>query len=89
MCCRKRDGRTVGTGRLVGIELGQPKVENFEAAIFGDEYVFRLEVAVNDSGVVCGCKSVCQTHAEVEDFGQSHGAVVQAVTQGFAFAAIR
>jgi hypothetical protein len=39
------------------IELGQPEVKDFDPAIFRYEDVFRLEVAVNDSGIVCGRQS--------------------------------
>jgi hypothetical protein len=66
-------------------ELGQAEVEDFGAAIFGDENIFRLQVAMDDSFFVrCG-QSVRNLQRVVESLAYSNRAAAQTVPQSFSF----
>src|SRR6516164_2328043 len=54
------------------IELGQAEVEKLYSAIFGEEYVLRLEIAMNNSRSVGRRQALGDTAANVEHFAQRH-----------------
>jgi hypothetical protein len=78
------DGFTVRTCCFGRIEFRQSEVENLEAAVFRQEDVVWLEVAMDDSGIVSGGQSAGQFHAVVQHLAQPHRAFTQAVAQGLA-----
>ena len=72
--------------RGVGLrQFGEAEVENFYAAIFGDEQILGLEVAMDDAFFVGGGESVRDLHGVVESFAQGQRSAAQAVAQGLAF----
>ena len=64
VCWRRRDGWPSGTCGLCRIELGQTEVENLDAPVFRHEDVFRLEIAVDDAGIVSGGQSTGNLNAD-------------------------
>ena len=58
-------------------QFGQAEVENLHPAIFGDEDVLRLEVAMNDSFFVRCRESVGDLHAVVNGFANRQRAARQ------------
>ena len=48
-------------------ELGHAKVENLHEAVGGDHDVLRLQIAMDDAGIVGLGQAVGDLHAEVED----------------------
>src|ERR1035438_9623895 len=77
-------GRAVGGCGIKLREFGQSEVENLEASVFGEEQVFRFEVAMNNSGVVSGGQTTGDVHTGIAGLAQAHGASAQAIAQGFA-----
>src|SRR5208337_1328442 len=69
---------------LGGLEFSQAEVEYFDAAVLGYEDVLRLEIAVDDSGIVSGGQSTGHLHAKVQHFPQPHRTFTKAITQGLA-----
>ena len=49
---RRRQTARLAAGRLLRSDLRDPEVENLDDVVAGDEHVFRLQVAVDDSAVV-------------------------------------
>ena len=80
----KSDGCTVRACGFGRIELGQSEVEDLDASVFRDPDVFRLEIAVDDSGIVSGGQSSGQLHAVVQHLAQPHRAFTKAIAQGLA-----
>ncbi len=66
-------------------EFGEAEVENLYAAIFGDEKIFRLQVAVDDAFFVGGGESAGDLRGVVERLADGQRAAAQALAQGFAF----
>ena len=60
-----RRGRIAGTRRLDVV--GQPEIEDLDAAFAGDEQVFRLEIAVDDAAFVGGGKAADHLARVVEN----------------------
>src|SRR5437016_1819465 len=77
--------RRVAVAVLLGLhQLRETKVENLDAAVFGDEEVLRLEIAVNDALVVRGGQSMGDLDAVVDGFANRERAALQRMTQRFA-----
>lgn len=70
-------------------QLRQAEIENLDAAIAGDEEIFRLEVAMDDGLFVCGCESTGDLHALVDGFPNRQGTGPQQLTQRAAFEQFR
>src|SRR6266513_3294509 len=77
--------RRVAVGVLLGLhQLRETKVENLDTAVFGDEEVLRLEIAVNDALVVRGGESMSDLHRVIDVFANREWAALQDLPQGFA-----
>jgi hypothetical protein len=63
--------------------LCQTEVEDFHPAIFGDEDVVRLQVAVHDSFVVGGGESVGHLNPVVDRFPERQWSCIQALAESF------
>ena len=77
------DSRIVRGSGLGRIEPRQPKVEDLDPTVLCYEDVFRLEVAVNDPGIVRGREPSHQFHASIEHVPQPHGSFAKAMAQRF------
>jgi len=62
-------------------ELGEAEVKNFGAAIFGDENVFWLQVAMDDAFFVRGSEAVGDLQRVVESLARGDRSAAQAVAQ--------
>ena len=63
----------------------QSEVEDFDAAVFGDEKVLGLEVAVDDALLVGRREALGDLHTEVHGFGWRKRPASQALTERLAF----
>src|SRR5438132_7213767 len=66
-------------------QLRQTEIENLHAAIGGDEEIFRLEIAMSDSPFMCHGETLSNLLGVVERLALLERAVVQLLTQLFAF----
>jgi hypothetical protein len=63
-----RNGGIVGGGGLGRIQLRQSEVENLYPAIFRYEDVFRLQVAVDNSGIMGRGQATCNLYTIFNHF---------------------
>src|SRR5271165_7078276 len=64
------------------IELGESEVKDLDSSIFRYPDVLRLQISVDDSGVVSGGESTGQFHSKGQYFAEPHRAFTKAITQG-------
>src|ERR1051325_11140025 len=62
-------------GRMTFGELGEPKVKHLHVAVMPDHYVFRLDVAMDDAGFVCGGKGVGNFNRNIQRVAELHPAL--------------
>ena len=62
-------------------ELGEAEVENLDLAVFGDEEVLGLEVAVDDAFFVGGGQAVGDLGSDLKDLADGHRAAVHGFAQ--------
>jgi hypothetical protein len=65
-------------------QLRQSEVQNFDAAVFGDEEVLRLEIAVNYALVVRSGESTRDLNGVIDGFARRKRAALQGLLQGLA-----
>ncbi len=82
---------TVGDRRGIAIgfsltmdQFGQSEVQNFDAAVFGEEEILRLEIAVNDALVVRSGESMRDLNSVIDGFASRKWAALQGLPQRFA-----
>ena len=81
-----RDGGRKAHDRLFGLsQLGQSEVEDLDAAVFGDEDVVRLEVAVNDAFLVGRGEAVRDLHAVADREPERQRPAPHSLGEGLAF----
>jgi hypothetical protein len=78
-------GCVVGGVGLGGTEFCEAEVEDFELAVFEDEDVFGLEVAVDDAFVVGGGEAVGELDGEFDGFARREAGGWNAIAEGVAF----
>jgi len=66
-------------------ELRQAKIQNLDAAFFGDENVFGLQVTMDDSLVVRRRQSMGDLNSIFDRLTLGQGAAVERDPQGFTF----
>ena len=66
-------------------QLRQTKIQNLDSPIFRDENILRLQIAVDDSLLMCRRQPVCDMHSVVESLALRQHASVQHLAQAFAF----
>src|ERR1700693_3442612 len=69
--------------QLFGKKLGEAEIENFGLAAFGDEYIGRLDVAMNDASSVCNIKGVGNLNSEIEDVLDGERLALDMLTESF------
>jgi hypothetical protein len=70
-------------GKLFGKKLGQTEIQDFRLAAFGNEYVGRLDVPMNDALGVCDIESVGNLNAEIEDVLDGERLALDVLTECF------
>ena len=81
---RDGDGGSVGASGFGLGEFGQAEVQDLDASVLRQEEVFRLEVTMNNAGVVSGGQSTRNVHAAIAGLARTHRTATQAIPQGFA-----
>ena len=82
---RSDDARPVGALQAVAGELSRPQIEHLHQSLVGDEDVFRLQIAVNDVGLVHGADAVGDFGGVVKGVRNRQApAAVQQIAQGLA-----
>ncbi len=66
-------------------QLRQSEIQDFQAPVFGDEYVFRFQVAMRNALIVRGGQPVGQLHRQLHCFASSHALRRNTLPQRFAF----
>src|SRR5262245_65050844 len=66
-------------------QLGQTEIENLDAVVFGDEKVFRFEVAMDDAPGVSGRQSAGDLLSVINRLALRYRAFVELRSQFFAF----
>ena len=62
-------------------QFRETEIQNLDAAVFGDEQVLRLEVAMNDALFVRGRQSMSDLNAVIDCFANRHRAALQHLPQ--------
>jgi hypothetical protein len=70
-------------------QLRQPKIEDLDAPVFGDENIFRLQVAVDDPFVMRRRQSVGDLHSIFDRLALRQGAAIQRRAQALALQQVR
>jgi hypothetical protein len=81
--------RLVCSGTLRLGELRQAEIDNFGSAIFGEEEVFRFEIAVDDSRTVRSRQATGDLYSQVQHVMQRHRAPTETIAQGLALQQFR
>ena len=69
--------------KFFGKKLGEAEIEDFGLAAFGDEYIGRLDVAMNDASSVCNIKGVGNLNSEIEDVLDGERLALDMLTESF------
>jgi hypothetical protein len=66
------------------MELSQTEIEDFDAPVFGEKDVFRLEITMDDSSIMSGCQPMGNVDTHIDGFVQAHLGTLQTLAQRFA-----
>ena len=69
--------------------MDRAEIKNFDPSIFGDEKIFRFEIAVDDSLIVRSGKTAGNLHPVFQRPSNGEPATTQALTQGLSFQQLR
>src|SRR2546428_5123437 len=78
------DGRRFRLATLAGNQLGQAEVQHLNDAILAQHDVLRLDVTMDDSGLMRRGQRRCDLRGETEQFTHRHWRLNHALSQGFA-----